>query len=86
MPVFRPFLVLKDSQTSGRLTRPSGIFSPQPLPEVKLTAPALRELGPFLIQKPASRRMLVRRVGFERKQRGRNRLTRLYFFFIPDSR
>jgi len=30
--------------------QPSGIFSPQPLPEVKLTAPALWELGPFLIQ------------------------------------
>jgi hypothetical protein len=48
-PEFRPFLVLKDSQTSGRLTRPSGIFSPQPLPEVRLAALALRELGPFLI-------------------------------------
>ena len=48
-PEFRPFLVLKDSQTSGRLTRPSGIFSPQPLPEVRLAALALRELGTFLI-------------------------------------
>ena len=55
MPGFRPSLVLKDSQTCGRLSLANlPGFSPQRRP-VRLAAPALSRLGPFPIQKPASR-------------------------------
>ena len=54
MPGFRPSLVLKASQTCGRLSEPSG-FSPQP-PE-RLTVPALRGWDRFPFR---SRRAAVR--------------------------
>jgi hypothetical protein len=53
-PVFRLFLALKDSQTSRSLIQASGISAPSPLPEVQLTAPASRELGPFHTQRSAT--------------------------------
>jgi len=49
VPSFCPSLVLKDSQTGGRLTLRSGISAPSPFRKQDWRPWLLRELGPFLI-------------------------------------